>query len=290
MRRFHCSGLLFRLIPLALIVMLAGACQPGVNMTENSSAPTAQAVEESDPTPESTAPPVEEPDQSDDPTATPGDNAASEETETASATAIAEPEEDTAAEAEEVAARAAAAGGPRQFRIDPTRSEARFSVDEVLLGNDKTVVGVTSKITGALTVDPANPVDAAISTIQINARDLTTDSRRRNRSIQRQILKSALDDYEFITFEPTAVAGIPTQVAVGEPFTFEVTGNLTVVDTTRSETFTVTVTPESDTELRGLGTTTVLRDDYNLRIPRVPAVASVGEEVRLEIEFVATTE
>jgi len=44
---------------------------------------------------------------------------------------------------------------------------------------------------------------------------------------------------------------------------------------------------ESTTRLTGTATTVVNRGDYNLTIPSVPNVANVGEDVTLEIDFVA---
>jgi polyisoprenoid-binding protein YceI len=163
-----------------------------------------------------------------------------------------------------------------------------FLVDEVLLGEDKTVVGVTSQITGTISVDPADPASAQIGTIIIDARDLTTDSSRRNRSIQRQVLRSVLDENRFITFEPTAIDGLPATMVIGEPFSFTVTGDLTVVGESRTETFDLTVTANSPTEVSGTATTVVHYDEYGISIPSVPAVARVDEEVRLELAFVAS--
>jgi hypothetical protein len=49
----------------------------------------------------------------------------------------------------------------------------------------------------------------------------------------------------------------------------------------------MTVTANSEDELVGLGSATVLRENYQLTIPSVPSVANVSEEVKLEIEFTA---
>lgn len=175
----------------------------------------------------------------------------------------------------------------RAFELDPAHSEARFLIDEVLLGEDKTVVGVTSQISGTLHIDPANPRAAEIDIITIDARDLTTDSSRRNRAIQRQILRSAADENRYITFTPTAIDELPETVAIGEPFTFSVTGDLYVRGESRQETFTVSVTPLSPDELTGLAAAVIRYADYGITIPSVPAVASVADEVRLELEFTA---
>ena len=179
--------------------------------------------------------------------------------------------------------------GLRVLTIDPEQSEARFLVNEVLLGEDKTVVGVTSLVTGAISVDPADPTSTEISAIIIDARDLKTDSSRRNRSIQRQILRSAADENRYITFEPTAIDDLPQTATIDEPFSFTVTGDLTVRGETRSETFELSVTPMSSTEITGLATTVIRYEDYGISIPSVPAVASVEDEVRLELAFVAVS-
>jgi polyisoprenoid-binding protein YceI len=180
-------------------------------------------------------------------------------------------------------------GGAITFQIVQDASQARFFVDEVLLGQPKTVEGVTSLVTGQITVDPTDPSGAQIGVIQIDARDLTTDSDRRNTSIRRFVLQSARDDYRYITFEPTSIEGMPEAVAVGQPFEFTVTGNLTIRDVTRPETFQMSVTANSESELVGLGSTIVQRGNYGLTIPSVPAVANVSEDARLEIEFTART-
>ena len=174
------------------------------------------------------------------------------------------------------------------FTIVPDGTEARFSIYELLMGQDKTVVGTTAAVEGSITVDPANPASATIAPIRIDASTLATDSGRRDGAIQRWILESNKEQYKYIVFTPTQLDGLPATVAIGEPFTFAVIGDLTIRDVTKQETFTVTVTATSETELVGLGQTTVMRGDYNLTIPSVPSVANVAEEVPLEIEFRAT--
>ena len=81
------------------------------------------------------------------------------------ATATAEPEE---TQVEAPAAEDAAAAA-QTFSIVADGSEARFIIDEVLMGNDKTVVGVTSDVTGEITLDPTNPSASQIGVITINA-------------------------------------------------------------------------------------------------------------------------
>lgn len=164
-------------------------------------------------------------------------------------------------------------------------SQARFYINEVLLGNDKTVEGVTSDVTGDIQFDLANPSAATVSTITINARDLSTDDNRRNGQIQNRILESSKDEFQYITFEPTSLVGLPETAAVGDTFNVEVTGNLTIRGVTLEKTFDVAVTVVSETELTGLGTATITHQEFELSIPNVPIVAGVEDDVRLEIEF-----
>jgi polyisoprenoid-binding protein YceI len=164
-------------------------------------------------------------------------------------------------------------------------SQARFYIQEVLLGNDKTVEGVTSDVTGEIQFDLASPSTATVGTITINARDITTDDNRRNGQIQNRILESVKDEYQYITFEPTSMTGLPETAAVGDTFNVQMTGNLTIHGMTLEKTFDVAVTVASETQLTGLGSTTITHQEYELSIPRVPLVASVEDEVKLEIEF-----
>lgn len=179
-----------------------------------------------------------------------------------------------------------APAGATVFLIVPEESQARFTLDEVLRGEPTTVVGTSGLVAGQIAIDPANPTAAQVGVIQINARALATDNQMRNRAIGNRILQT--DSYEYITFTPTAISGLPDSVAVGQAFTFQVTGDLSIRDVTRPVTFEVTVTPISETRLEGLASTTVLRSEYDLTIPNVPGVADVSEGVLLELEFVAT--
>jgi polyisoprenoid-binding protein YceI len=179
-----------------------------------------------------------------------------------------------------------AAGAATVFAIDQGSSEARFVIDEVLNGADKTVVGATDQVAGQIAVDPAAPGTAQVGVIQINARTLATDSSQRDRAIQNQILKTG--QHEYITFTPTSLVGLPESAVQGQRYSFQIVGQLTVAGQTREATFTVAVTPTADGKLQGTASAEIKYADWGISIPRVPSVASVEETVTLEIEFVAT--
>lgn len=211
------------------------------------------------------------------PTETNDDEAASTESEEA------EDAEATSAEAEAESA----VSEPVTFTIVQTESEARFSLGEILRGNPVTVVGVTDQVAGEISVDFNNPSTSQIGLIQVNARTLVTDNDFRNRAIKNEILDTG--DFEFISFSPSTIEGLPDSVAIGEEITFTISGDLTIRDVTNSVTFEAKVTAVSETQLQGYASTIVARADYDLQIPSVPSVADVDEEVLVEIEFTATT-
>ena len=174
------------------------------------------------------------------------------------------------------------------FVVDPAQSEARFVIDEVLMGSPKTVVGVNDGVSGEVTVNPGDPASVQIGPIAIDAAQFVTDSDRRNGAINRFILQSS--SYPTITFTPTAIEGVPASVAVGDSLTLQVSGDLTIREITRAETFEITVQVLSESELHISGATQVLRENYELTIPSVPSVANVTNEVQLQFDFVATAQ
>ena len=193
----------------------------------------------------------------------------------------------TEAPAAESAPVAESAAGAITFSIVADGTEARFLIDEVLMGQDKTVVGVTSLVEGELTVDPSNSAAVQVGEIRIDASDLTTDDDRRTNRVRNDILKSSQEAYRYITFTPTSITGLPATAAAGDSFTFQATGDLTIVGTTQPVTFEMSVTAVDDATLQGTGTATIRYADFGISIPQVPMVASVADEVGLEIDFTA---
>jgi polyisoprenoid-binding protein YceI len=229
--------------------------------------------------------------------ARPTDAATAEVTEEAATTEATEQAEPTQ-EATTAAAAATATPEPTAeptsslvvFNIVADASEVRFILDEDLRGERVTVVGSTNQVAGQIAVDFAAPATSQVGVIRINVRSLATDNEFRNRAIRGQILQSSQDQFEFAQFTPTEVSGLPDEVAMGEAFTFEITGDLQIRDITNPVTFEVTVTPVSETRIEGSAATVVTRESYGLTIPSVPGVANVEEEVEIEIDFVAEAE
>ena len=174
------------------------------------------------------------------------------------------------------------------FRTAPETARASFFIGEDLNGQPIVVEGTTDQVAADVIVDFVNPSQSQIGTVLVNARTLTTDEEFRNRALRSRILFSAEDQYEFISFAPTALNGLPEAVVAGEAYDIDIVGNLTIVETTLEVTFDASVTVVDEDTLQAFATTEVLYADFGLVIPDVPGVANVTDEVTIELEFTAT--
>lgn len=173
------------------------------------------------------------------------------------------------------------------YRIDSASSSVRFEIDEILNGSPKRVVGVTSEVAGEALIDFDDPTASRLGAVVINVRTLETDSSFRDRATRGPILGSARDENEFATFEPTAVEGLPGEIAIGDTVTLVVTGDFTLSGVTRPVVFDIDVVLVDDDRIEVTGSATVLRSDFGLEIPSVPSVSDVADEILLAIDLVA---
>ncbi|GAC1453782.1 MAG: hypothetical protein PVSMB4_14460 [Ktedonobacterales bacterium] len=176
------------------------------------------------------------------------------------------------------------------FTIDPSASDATFTIDEVLLNRPNTVVGKTNQVTGQLLVNKVNPSLSQIGTIRVDLSTLVTDNDFRNRALQNRIFETSDSANQYATFTATSLKGLPTSatsISAGQPLTFQITGDLTIHQVTRIVTFDTQMSVESATLLKGQAHATVRYQDFNLAIPSVPSVASVSDTVVLAISFTA---
>ncbi|MCA9883455.1 MAG: YceI family protein, partial [Anaerolineae bacterium] len=238
-----------------------GNVVPTLSLDDDSAEPTAETTEEMAEPTEEMAEPTEE---------------------------MAEPTEEPTEEAAD--AESASASSPERalFRITTDESEARFKIDETLVGNEIVVVGTTNDIAGDIIVNFANPAESQLGEVAVSARTLKTDEEFRNQSIRGRILLSSQDEYEFITFAPTEFVSLTSDpVSVGDTLEFEITGNLTIRGNTNTVTFPTTVTVVSADRIEGFATTDVLYSDYGITIQAPPTVSNIGDVVTIELDFVA---
>lgn len=176
--------------------------------------------------------------------------------------------------------------GTTLFAVDTTRSSASFTIDEVLRGVPKTVVGTTDEVAGQLVIDLDEPRGAQFSDFALLAGTLRTDSSLRDSALRDRILFT--NDNPLIAFSPARLLNLPEAVEVGEAVSFSIEGSLTVAGVANQERFSVEATAVSPTEIHLQANTTIRRSDYDIAIPNVPGVANVSEEVGVRLELVLT--
>ena len=175
------------------------------------------------------------------------------------------------------------------FTIDSSASQASFTMHEVLFGQPKSVVGTTTSVSGQILVDATTPSKSQVGPIRVDLTGLATDSDLRNQTIQNRILETGDSANQYAVFVTKSISGLPGSVAVGQKFTFTLTGDLTIHQVTRSVTFTADATLTSATQLIGHAQATVRYSDFNLAIPNVPSVTGVSDTTALALTFTAKT-
>lgn len=181
-------------------------------------------------------------------------------------------------------------GDTRQlFTVSAENSQARFIIQETLLGNPKTVIGVTDQVAGQMLIDFETPAKSVLGVIRINVRTLETDNEFRNRALRGQILQADRPEFEFAEFTPTALENLPASITTGEAFTFQIVGSLKLHGVSRYVTFEATVTPVSDSQIHGTARANVFYADFGMSIPEAAGVADISDSVQIEIELKAST-
>lgn len=256
-----------RVLVLSFIVLVLTACGTAAPTAEPTAAPAAQATN---------APAA--------PT-----TAAAAPTTAAPTTAAAEPT--TAAPTTEAAANAtapaAAAGGKQVFAIIPSESTASYEVGEIFINRDNQynlAIGVTQEISGEITLDRSAPKNSTVGPITIDISAFKSDSERRDSAIRDRWLESAR--FPLAVFTPTQIEGLPDTYTDGTEVTLQITGDLTIRDTTKPVVFEVkgTITGE---EMKGAATTKFKMSDFGFEAPNILNVLKAEDDVTVKFDFVA---
>lgn len=183
-------------------------------------------------------------------------------------------------------------------------SRAQFLIQERIFGRDNLVEGTTRQLDGSFLID-YDEHSVQVGQFEINVRDIRTRSLDVDMSEQRwsdgerdvviraQILQSGQDRYEFSTFNPTAVTGVPETFEFGDTLDIVLTGDLTIRGVTSRVDFDMELVLESQEMISGQAATTVRWDDFDITIPYVGGdsdINSVDDSVQLRLEFTAVQE
>jgi polyisoprenoid-binding protein YceI len=179
---------------------------------------------------------------------------------------------------------AAPVAAQSRYVLNPTGTEARYQVRELLAANtiENDVVGKTAAVTGAISLDKAGKVVPAESKVTIDLTGLKTDQTRRDGYVQRNTL--ATTTYPNAVLVVTEIQGLPAKMPTSGSLTFTLVGDLTLKDVTKPTTWTVTAAA-SPTGLIGTAKTKFTFAEFNLTVPRVPVVARVDDPIQLELDF-----
>lgn len=163
-------------------------------------------------------------------------------------------------------------------------SAARYRVREQLVNVDlpNDAVGTTTRVSGRIVLGRAGDVLPEASSILVDVSALESDRDRRDGYVRGRLLRA--DEYPTVQLKPTAVRGLPSPLPTSGTHTFELVGDLTVLDVTRPTTWHVSASFEGS-DVKGTAVTRFTFDDFALSQPRVPVVLSVADTIALEIDF-----
>lgn len=173
----------------------------------------------------------------------------------------------------------------RVYRIDPDQSKATYRVGETFFDQRGFViaVGTTNAVAGDILVDPANLPASQVGEIVVDISQLRTDEPMRDNAIRRKWLESAT--YPLARFNNARITGSPATATEGQPFKFQITGDMTVRQATRPVTWDAEATLNGDS-LQGKATTKLKMSEFGIDPPSLLDL-KVEDDVELTLDFVA---
>ena len=176
------------------------------------------------------------------------------------------------------------------LKIVPEESTVFYEVGETFLNQNNrfsTAIGKTSEVNGEIYANPANPLASRLGAFVIDISTFKSDNSRRDNAIRRDWLESST--HPIATFVPRSITNLPETYVQGEPYTFEVQGELTVKQTTLGVTFSVTALYDQS-QLTGTAETEILMSDFKIGPISIGGVLNTEDKVKIRFDFVARPE
>ena len=177
--------------------------------------------------------------------------------------------------------------GVLTYRIIPEESEAAYFADEQLasLSLPSTAKGATNEIEGVffLTEDGFALASEPISTFTIDLTSLKSNESRRDTRVQ-QALETGI--YPTATFQIASVAGYDDSIPDGEEQVLTLGGVLDIHGVQNQVTWDVRARRDGNV-ITALATITFRFDDFGIRPPSFAGFVSVGDDLTLQLQFVA---
>ena len=168
-------------------------------------------------------------------------------------------------------------------------SLARYSVTEQLarLSSPIDAVGETGEVEGAIVFDADGNVDQSLSVITVGLAGLTSDESRRDRYVRNNVFDtSRFPNTEFVV---TGTQGLDWPFPESGETTFQLTGSMTIRDVSSPVAWDVEAR-SSGGVVTGKARTVVTFDQFELSKPSLAFIVSVEDEIRLELDIIASIE
>jgi len=156
-------------------------------------------------------------------------------------------------------------------------SEAGYRVTEVLVGQNSTAVGRTTKIWGTVTISGAS---VTTGTITVDLASVESDQSERNAQFDGRIMDVA--QYPTATLKLTAPISLGTIPSVGSKVTYMATADLTMHGVTRQVTFPLTAERTAD-GIDALVDVPIVFADWDIANPSIGGFVTTDSSGTLEV-------
>jgi len=185
--------------------------------------------------------------------------------------------------------------GKVTYVIDPSHSEASYSVNEQFFGlalpkygiaaGLSDTVGRTSAIKGQFEInwdDLSKPLGS--NTVTVDLSTLKSNQPLRDNWIRDNGSGPQFGAHPNATFVADSIEGAPTSYTPGQPVKFKVNGNLTVHDVTKPATWDVSALMQ-DGVISGTATTDLKMSDFGITPPDFANTLTVQDDFKVNFNF-----
>lgn len=178
-----------------------------------------------------------------------------------------------------------AGDGETVYRIDPTRSQLTYAVEEKLFGQDAhEAEGSTNGISGDLAINTEDPAASRVGQIVVNVEQLHSDNDLRDARLRAANLGS--HDYPLAYLTVSDLTDMPAKVTPGEPTHFKLNSQLTVRKTPAPVTWDVDATLDGGT-LDATATAKVKMSTFGIGPISIAGLVSTSDDVTLTMKLTA---
>lgn len=177
----------------------------------------------------------------------------------------------------------------RSFRIVPEETSASYEVEEEItfLGIPFTrTKGTTEAVEGGFSFgfDEEGGMEVTSTNISVDLRTLVSNDTRRDERIRGEFLES--DAFPFAEFVGKEINDFPLGANEGAVWEFELKGDMTIRERTRSVTYDVITTLRGN-RLQGTAATRLSMKDFGFDPPEIPGLFKVEDGVDVTVTFTA---